>query len=222
MANWSYTKLSEMIDRHVAGDFTLSPATFSLVLSALSAMECRHQWRGASGRLTDNEYDDVQAWVAQGYADLLHEVISEVSLPIGSIVSWIGKAGTTLPSGYLMCNGTEYDRADYPDLYDILDDSLIIDVDTFKTPDLSGRVVMGDSHDYALGDVGGEAEHILTIDEIPTHNHKEASGAYSGYGDYMGRATAASGDIYTDNTGGGLAHNNLQPYYATRWIIRAL
>jgi hypothetical protein len=38
------------------------------------------------------------------------------------------------PSGTLPCDGTTYNRVDYPRLYAVLDPRYIVDVDTFITP----------------------------------------------------------------------------------------
>ena len=44
-------------------------------------------------------------------------------------------------------------------------------VSTFNVPDLSGRVVLGVSQSHALGSTGGEANHVLTEQELPAHSH---------------------------------------------------
>lgn len=85
----------------------------------------------------------------------------------------------------------------------------------------SGRVLVGvDSNQSEFSTVektGGEKTHILSISEMPSHNHPikndNVGGGVTTYntakaGDKRGWA----GNIYTDNSGGGKAHNNLQPY----------
>ena len=71
---------------------------------------------------------------------------------------------------------------------------------------------------YNNGDVGGEAEHTLIIDEIPAHSHnftrsrlffsEEAGQNAIGYGNNSGTAITAT----TQNSGGNKAHNNMPPY----------
>lgn len=73
---------------------------------------------------------------------------------------------------------------------------------------------------YNNGDVGGEAEHTLIIDEIPAHSHnftrnrlffsEEAGQNAIGYGNNSGTAIIAT----TQNSGGNKAHNNMPPYLA--------
>ena len=77
---------------------------------------------------------------------------------------------------------------------------------------------------YSAGSTGGEAEHLLTTEEIPSHTHifnrhqlwrtetVPASGESDGYG-----ASNKTLKVYADNTstiGGGQAHNNMPPYLA--------
>lgn len=70
---------------------------------------------------------------------------------------------------------------------------------------------------YEAGSTGGEAEHVLSIEEMPSHNHRVpafvSTTAGSGSYDYY-RGNASNHNAYTINTGGGGAHNNMPPYLA--------
>jgi hypothetical protein len=84
----------------------------------------------------------------------------------------------------------------------------------------SGRVPVGvDTNDTSFNTVektGGAKTHTLTIDEMPSHNHTSPDHGAHQYNDRSG-GSLSTGDSDTHNirinpTGGGQAHNNLQPY----------
>lgn len=78
-------------------------------------------------------------------------------------------------------------------------------------------------------DPKGEAEHALTVNEMPSHKHnrsyQRASSSYGYNGSEYSSGTASnqcsnvdypsfSANITTSNTGGNQAHNNMPPYLA--------
>lgn len=83
-----------------------------------------------------------------------------------------------------------------------------------------GRTLVGvdpEDEDFAEAELtGGEKTHTLTVEEMPSHSHggiKRVSSETSGdqqeginTGRYYGN------NSWVSNTGGGQAHNNLQPY----------
>ena len=84
----------------------------------------------------------------------------------------------------------------------------------------TGRVLVGVDSSQAefntLGETGGAKTHTLTIAEMPSHRHSISDTSNSdvngtGYLDVDNYQYAGSTE-YTDYTGGGGAHNNLQPY----------
>ena len=86
---------------------------------------------------------------------------------------------------------------------------------------IEGRFILGSSSDYAVGSIGGEAEHILTIAEMPEHTHPNSTMRndtqqyiQSGSGNWLGLTGP------TGSAGGGQAHNNMPPYFATYIWVR--
>ena len=86
-----------------------------------------------------------------------------------------------------------------------------------------GRCLIGANDTYPLGSTGGEAEHTLTVDEMPSHNH--SSSRINWYNNLQNNGMAAETvaksnlkvdgpDSNTSYTGGSKAHNNMQPYLA--------
>lgn len=91
---------------------------------------------------------------------------------------------------------------------------------------LKGKVCLGldedDTNMNAIGKTGGEKTHVLTINEMPAHNHawKYASSAQSGsnsWGSAGGGATGSANDVI-GNAGGGKAHNNMPPYQVVGYM----
>lgn len=83
---------------------------------------------------------------------------------------------------------------------------------------IGGRFLIGADDTYAAGSTGGEAEHTLTIDEMPKHNHSldnynTAAGNTTPYMTVQAQSKVGyGGNVQTLNTGGGKPHNNLPPY----------
>tara|TARA_B100001093_G_scaffold175973_1_gene168796 strand:- start:6291 stop:6959 length:669 start_codon:yes stop_codon:yes gene_type:complete len=160
--------------------------------------------------------------------------------PTGSIVAF---AGVQAPTGWLMCDGRLYTRADYVELARVLGKTfkdrplgdgqaggtVVVDQNvSFYVPDLRGRVVAGFGDvsgwpgaigDLDFGDVVGAETHKLSVAEMPSHNHTANSSGYTKRGD---SAFEAAGR-YTNNTsmtGGDQPHNNIQPTMALNYIIK--
>lgn len=102
------------------------------------------------------------------FTELVRQLTEDNPL-IGSILPYMTN---NLPDNVLPCNGNTYNRADYPKLYELLPLSLIVDTDTFRTPDLTDRVARG-TNDITtfVGDTGGNDTITQTTDQMPTHYH---------------------------------------------------
>ena len=109
---------------------------------------------------------------------------------------------------------------------------------------IKGKVLVGldenDTNFNEIGKTGGESTHKLTVNEMPSHNHGvtdpghnhtfqcESGGNKTGPSSVsLGSGTASTNHSKTgitiNNTGGGQAHNNLQPYQVVgyMWIRTA-
>lgn len=158
------------------------------------------------------------------------------TLPIGSVVKWFS---TTIPTNWLACNGQAISRTEYAELFAVIgtkygsgDGST-----TFNLPNIKGKTTVGldiDDTDFnELGKTGGEKTHTLTENEIPPmdvhmtqHTWFDRGGLEAG-GAVNRKVVAGGGTggspefvIGTVN-GGGQAHNNLQPYIVSNYIIKA-
>ena len=94
---------------------------------------------------------------------------------------------------------------------------------------VKGKVLVGldeDDTDFnEIGKTGGEKAHTLTVDEMPAHNHSakfcEGIGPYAIFPKGNGSKPEWGGSTNTiANTGGGQAHNILQPYEVVGYMWR--
>lgn len=160
----------------------------------------------------------------------------ETIIPAG-IVSAYG--GGQAPEGWLICDGSAVSRTTYSKLFSAIGINYGggDGTTTFNLPDLKGKVIVGiDSQDEdfdTAGKTGGEKTHTLTVDEIPSHNHNEHPETWMNRNGSRFILTDTSGSWIntvsvggrsrnwpTDSTGGGQAHNIVQPYTVVNYIIK--
>lgn len=90
---------------------------------------------------------------------------------------------------------------------------------------LQDRFLLGAGSAYSPGSTGGEAEHTLTVSEMPSHYHDlkkicwggDKGASVTSDGDYLvydGDSVSPPEGTYIGNTGGGNPHNNMPPYLA--------
>jgi microcystin-dependent protein len=149
--------------------------------------------------------------------------MKNLPFPKGLIMIWHNNKTTNptssdLAPGWSLCDGGTYNG--------------------YTTPDLRGRFVLGAGSGSNLtartvGVVGGEENHTLTVDEMPSHNHNLNSnykavspsayargldsGNYNGV-DNSGNALATLSSFNTDIKGGGRPHNVMPPFYVLCYI----
>ncbi len=149
-----------------------------------------------------------------------------LGVPVGVITPY---AGSAAPSGWLLCDGSAVSRTTYAALFAVIgttygsgDGST-----TFTLPNLKGRVPVGRDAAQAefdtLGETGGAKTHTLTVNELPSHTHTYTRAEANATGTVAGGQVVQSVGLQADTTGatgGGAAHNNLQPYLVLNYLIK--
>lgn len=186
------------------------------ILGVITALDQPDAWQG-----TEAEIDDARNQIRE-FIDSLKRVYM---LPIGTKLDFAGKLAD-LPDWCLPCDGTTYDRVDYPELYAALDDVFILDADTFQTPDTQERVIVGLGGSYSMGDTFGENAHALTEAENAQHHHTYYSPTYNVDVESVGVPDPTGVGLpklpeNTSNSGSGQAHENRQPSLVLRHYIIA-
>lgn len=89
---------------------------------------------------------------------------------VGSIIPF---AGSTIPTGFLVCDGRAIDRSTYSQLFDVIGTTYGSGdgISTFNLPNLVGRTFVGASQTLDIGNNGGEEAHSLLSTEFAEHDH---------------------------------------------------
>ncbi|MFZ6734024.1 phage tail protein [Undibacterium sp. Ji42W] len=142
-----------------------------------------------------------------------------IQMPVGTIVSY---ASSAPPNGWLLCDGAAIDQGTHPNLYALIGANV---------PDLRSRFIIGAGQGNALSyrefnTIGGEENHVLSVNEMPSHNHSYGVGGgeggdNNGTGDSEGWSTTTTHyTTWTGNTGSTWGHNNMPPFHALTYIIK--
>jgi microcystin-dependent protein len=189
---------------------TLRPSLWAVVFDTLQNLGDEYSWiqddpaAATPGEVAEEIRKSTDTTVFAGCV-----MIGDVKTIARDPVSW-----------ELVCDGTVYDRVDYPDLYAVLDPVFIVDADTFAVPDMMDRFTLNTT---SVGATGGESSHVLTVAEMPAHTHGEQDPGSVVV--QAGTPSVALSDpglpSQTGSTGGGEAHNNMPPYIGLLPVIVA-
>jgi len=200
------------------GSVPVAGGIFQVILGGISVLNLpfdQNYWLGVEVN-TDGEMSPRTRLVSVGYAYraavadraiIADQIVGGGPVPAGVIVMWHGSIAS-IPSGWALCDGNN------------------------GTPNLKDRFIVGASQD--VGGVanttvkgtplvtGGEAQHTLTIPEMPKHSHSYRfwPGWYFSGSTERGAKGNEDDNRQTGETGGGQPHENCPPFYALAFIMK--
>jgi len=197
------------------------PLWLAAVSGALTELIYTYNWQDIDGITAEEAAERARQMIDEYYSGECG-MVGEIKI-FASLVA--------VPSNVLLLNGDTYTQTEYPALFDVIPEDWKSG-SSFTLPNMQQRTVIGCNTDDiedspALGSVGGETTHILTVNEIPSHTHPAPAG-----GNFVqvttGGAQAIGGGTFLFNNsaqtgarGSGFAHNNMPPYLSAVWGIVA-
>jgi microcystin-dependent protein len=157
-------------------------------------------------------------------------------IPAGLVSIW---PSSTIPKGWLLCDGTGYDIATYPALYAAIGNTYGSASPTFLVPDMRTFVpyytgvlnaTAGVSTVTLTAAQSGLVSHAHTyVDFWPNTEYTNVTDDAAGVSGIRTEGTAIgetsshliiSGTTYASGIGASTAHTNLQPYLLINFIIK--
>jgi microcystin-dependent protein len=127
-------------------------------------------------------------------------------LPIGAIIMW---SGNSVPTGWGICDGTNYVRTD--------------GAGNLTSPDLRGRFIVSTGNNgvnnYSTGNTGGSDSITLTTNNMPAHTHTGTTDACGNHTHTVSNTVQSgstnTGKEFDDQTGGNPSEIDLINTYST-------
>ena len=198
------------------------------------------------GAISNTEFGYLDGVTSAIQTQINGKAASIAGVPVGAVMPF---AGSSAPTGWLLCAGQYVSQSTYGTLYAALGSAgspygVNGPASTFAVPDLRGRVAAGKDNmggsaanrlsnsgtgnpginAAALGQSGGADRHQLTSGQMPQHRHYVPINSTGGPGGLVIQANYYQSQVaitYTDYQGNDENHPNCQPTIILNYIIYA-
>lgn len=194
----------EPTDPLVCHSLQLRPSLWAVVFNSLQQLGAEWSWR---------QDDPASATVEEVILEIQKATDNAIFSGCMMIGQVIELSTDLIPAWCLLCDGTTYADADYPELGAVIHAGLRVDATHFRVPQRENRFGMGGA---MVGTQGGEENHTLTFSELPPQATDVAF-------DFIEAAAGAGAFALYDinGNGGGQPHNNMPPFEETQFVIIA-
>lgn len=195
----------------------------------------------SSGASPNKPHDNIQPFVAMDYQIALRGTYPPTGMQSGD--AFAGEirifASHQIPDGWLPCDGQALPVFGYANLYSLIGDTYgSPPPNSFKLPDLRGRLILGSGSGagltpYKHGQRGGSEAVALAVDQMPAHNHTANSNSLPPtFSNPMNALLSNQAQVFNSQannvslsdstlktTGGNVPHNNMMPFLALTYCI---
>lgn len=169
----------------------LQADVFSVIYDILSTIVDPQVYNPVDGHLSQIEMSALMSDIWESFI-MTNPFIGAV-LPI---------ATSAIPPNMLLCNGAIYNKADYPELYEVLASGLKLANGTqFRVPDLVNRYPRGTGAFGTVGNQAGSNTVTLTVNNIPKHTHTVPEHGHTTQPHYHLFDPAVVGDLDVEGVG---------------------
>lgn len=195
------------------------------IRGALLPLFFTDNWQAQTGGISiDDTIDFLNSSV---YPSLVNWVeCSGDTKMVGEVFAY---AGSGVPAGCLLCDGSEYAQSAYPALYNAIGDTWgSAGAGNFCVPLISARSIVSTGQISGgtlreAGDLGGAESRVITASNLPEHTHTvpaSSQNIIAGVGNQIA-VMRAGGTVNTGGAGFGTAMNIMPPFIVMPYYIVA-
>jgi microcystin-dependent protein len=183
------------------------------------------QGLGTSGQvLKSNGAGVIPSWGSATIDESINYNWTGQHTGIGIVGEIIAYASSSIPTGWLACNGASVSTTTYSRLFSLIGYMYGGTGANFNLPDLRGRNIIGYGSATTTYDVMGEKSgqdfHVQTEAELAAHTHSFTNGDTSGSAYISKTGTNNTGTFTTGSTGSSQAMMFLDPFIVMQYIIK--